>query len=109
MPKKPRQAHIPQQTKKRKIRRTPLATMSDAYLAPEPDSVGGFGQRSPVGPVAVAPEPAIRRAETRTAVVRSTGQLPTFERAYLVNELRQIGITAGGLLAFIVVLAVLLR
>jgi len=107
MPKRPRQAHIPQQTKKRKLRRTPLTTAADSYLAPE-DNGATFVQPPP--PAHGPAEPALsRRAEARTTVLRSAGQLPTFERSYLVNELRQIGLTAAGLLAFIVVLTVILR
>jgi hypothetical protein len=37
------------------------------------------------------------------------GQLPVFERAYLVGELRRIALTAGSLLAIIIVLAIVLR
>jgi hypothetical protein len=40
---------------------------------------------------------------------RAAGQLPTFERAYLVRELRQIGLTSLSLLSLIVVLALILR
>jgi hypothetical protein len=37
------------------------------------------------------------------------GQLPTFERSYIVDELRRIAIISGGLLALIVVLAIVMR
>lgn len=37
------------------------------------------------------------------------GQLPTFERSYLVSELRRIAITSGLLLTLIIVLAFVLR
>ena len=107
MPKRPRQAHIPQQAKKRKVRRNPLFTAADPYLAEE--KVVSFAERQPVATDALPSEALPRRAEARLAVVRSAGQLPTFERAYLVNELRQIALTATGLLAFIIVLTIVLR
>ena len=107
MPKRPRQAHIPQQSKKRKVRRNPLFTAADPYLAPE-ENVVPFRDRQPVAEPLPA-ETTSRRAEGRLVVVRTAGQLPTFERAYLVNELRQIAFTAAGLLAFIIVLTIVLR
>ena len=109
MPKRPRQAHIPQQAKKRKVRRTPVS--EEIYPAPIPN-VAGLGAQAPAGPISMPPASGSaghRRFEARTVAVRSAGQLPTFERSYLVNELRQIGLTAAGLLAFIIVLTVLLR
>jgi hypothetical protein len=48
-------------------------------------------------------------APVRPGTLRAAGQLPTFERGYLVEELRRIAMTAGSLLALIVVLAVVLR
>jgi hypothetical protein len=46
----------------------------------------------------------------REAAIRVIpGQLPTFERAYLVKELRQILLTAGSLLAVIIALSFVLR
>ena len=50
-----------------------------------------------------------RRSEAQAAVRVVPGQLPTFERAFLVSELRRIVVTAGALLALIVVLAIVLR
>lgn len=37
------------------------------------------------------------------------GQLPTFERSYLVRELTQIGVISGALLALLIVLSVVMR
>ena len=45
----------------------------------------------------------------RAGTVRAAGQLPTFERTYLVDELRRIAMTSGALLAVIVVLKILIR
>jgi len=118
MPKRPRQSHVPQQARKRKPRRGPVVTPADIYLVPEAPAAGsGLAARNPAGPIALEPEatgrqaePARgRRADARVTAVRQTGQLPIFERAYLVNELRQIGITAAGLFGLIVILTILLR
>jgi hypothetical protein len=97
----------------------------DVALAPTPDVVPDTVESAFAGepvfappPVQAAPvsaQPVARRRldmvqQRREAVVRTVpGQLPTFERGYLVSELRQIGITSGALFAFIVVLAILLR
>lgn len=136
MPKKPRQAHIPR-TRKRKARRpgqpTGIAASGavagdEAYeddedaptFANEPASISGLAGVDASGPVETRPWRARRtsrletlrrgREPSTTAGVRTVpGQLPVFERAYLIRELRQITITAGGLLAIIVVLTLLLR
>ena len=63
------------------------------------------------------PQPRIggRRLQTlrgnpETGAVRITpGQLPTYERSFLQEELRRIAMISGGLLAVILVLTVLLR
>ena len=123
MPKKPRQAHIPSQiTRRRKARRTngstPLATSSSGMLAePEPASL-------PVTESAAKRvEPAAERRSRRLDMLRAPqspsttsssvrvvpGQLPTFERAYLMRELRQIALTGTILLAAIIVLTIVLR
>ena len=39
----------------------------------------------------------------------STGQLPTFERAYLVRELTQIAVISSALLLLLIVLWVVMR
>lgn len=118
MPKKARRAHVPQQVvRKRKTARRPEPPSPIVDDAPEPEPA----LADP--PAAVTPAARSGRVETRPrrrlelltrardqATVRVVpGQLPTFERAYLVNELRRITITAGSLLAIIVLLAILLR
>lgn len=60
--------------------------------------------RGPRTPRAPRPLEAPRPSAQRVA-----GQLPTFERAYLMEELRRITMTAGSLLILIVVLALVLR
>jgi hypothetical protein len=139
MPKKRRNAHIPQQT----ARRRKAAARRD--FAPAPDQARDTEPRTdldgqpifagetanwssatagytPTGPVETRPHwidsqtarrEGRRRAELRggaTGQVRlAPGQLPTYERAYLVNELQRIGIISGSLLAVIIVLALVLR
>ncbi len=119
MPKRPRQAHVPQQPRKRKARRQPAAppaAPSDAeapVFAEAPPLVnvaGAFGDAS--GPVETRPHRRLDRlAESRERVtVRAVpGQLPTYERSYIMAELRLIGVTFGGLLALVLLLAVVLR
>jgi len=135
MPKKRRQAHIPQQVRKRKPARrlaVPPVPEERAGLDGSPAFAGDV--RAPAvsahagidGPAetrsnwpgqAIATEtPRHRRLEElrqrqQSAPIRAaaSGQLPTFERAYLMSELRRISITAGTLLALIVVLAIVLR
>jgi hypothetical protein len=118
MPKKPRQSHIPKQVTRRKARRpnVPAAVIEPAY-APEEAAyveVDGSVVHTPA-PVATAAEPRRRRLElvrqSREAMpLRSLpGQLPTYDRAYLVSELRTIGVITTALLALIIVLAIVLR
>ncbi len=69
---------------------------------------------APVARRAAQPRPG-RRLELVTRTRDSVslraipGQLPTFERSYLVRELRQITLTAGVLLAVIIALSLVLR
>lgn len=118
MPKRPRQAHVPKQsTRKRRQRRDSVTVPADAYLdVSGPVSIPGYG-RDPVGPIVMpgasrgprtprAPRPL---EAPRPSAQRVAGQLPTFERAYLMEELRRITMTAGSLLILIVVLALVLR
>jgi hypothetical protein len=51
----------------------------------------------------------VTRDREQTVVRVIPGQLPTFERSYLISELRRIGMISGSLLALIIVLTVLLR
>ena len=69
------------------------------------------------GPVDTRPQPRVggRRLQTlrgspETGGVRITpGQLPTYERSFLQEELRRIAMISGSLLALILVLFVVLR
>jgi hypothetical protein len=105
VPKKPRQAHVPQQTRRKKVRRTPLVTPEDVYLAPAPTAEADA--LTPRPRPRSAPQP--RLVPTRPALARAAGQLPTFERHYLMDELRRIAITGGALLLFVIILAVVFR
>jgi hypothetical protein len=133
MPKRPRQAHIPQQAKRRKSRRPTgesTATIADETrgqngsltVDEEPVFAGPPPMAEPAligtGPVATAPRTGRRLSTLRGAAPSEQtaaasraipGQLPTFERAYLMRELRQIAIVSSSLLALIVVLTIILR
>jgi hypothetical protein len=85
-------------------------------FAEEPVFAGGSlpGQS---GPVDTRPQPRtggrrlqMLRGNPETGAVRITpGQLPTYERSFLQEELRRIAMISGLLLAVIIVLTVLLR
>jgi len=121
VPKRPRQAHIPSQVRKRKVRRPGEAAAGQPRSYPEEpafvqDPVNGFGAAAfgASGPVDTRPRVGrrlelINRSSEQAAVRVVPGQLPVFERAYLVGELRRIALTAGSLLAIIIVLAIVLR
>ncbi len=108
MPKRPRQSHVPRQaaTRKRKATRRPLYSPEELYapnpVVEEPPPAAPERQRAVVG------QRRRQLSGDQSYAVRA-GQLPTFERGYLVDELRRIGITAAGLMALIIVLTVLLR
>jgi hypothetical protein len=52
----------------------------------------------------------LRGSANRDLAARvAPGQLPTYERGYLMEELRRISLISGGLLAVVLVLTVLLR
>ena len=126
VPKRPRQAHIPAQQRTSRKPKRPFMTagqraeaaeeLFEPNFAEEPVFAGGVlpGQS---GPVDTRPQPRIggRRLQTlrgnpETGAVRITpGQLPTYERSFLQEELRRIAMISGGLLAVILVLTVLLR
>ena len=117
MPKKARRSHVPGQPAKRKARR-PAGQPSVAPAAPEPvfaePPIAELPHLGAVGAVDTRPHRRLqlltqRRSEAQAAVRVVPGQLPTFERAFLVSELRRIVVTAGALLALIVVLAMVLR
>ena len=113
MPKRSRTSHIPSQIRRRKARRpndftSALATSETFHEIAEAEAA--------VVPVsATAPGPRMgRRLEAASRsregfVARGAGQLPTFERAYLVRELTQIGVISGALLALLLVLWMVMR
>jgi hypothetical protein len=86
-------------------------------FADEPLIAGGISTGVGSGPVDTRPQPRIggRRLQTLrgspdAGAVRITpGQLPTYERSFLQEELRRIAMISGGLLAFILILTILLR
>lgn len=136
MPKKRRQAHIPQQqTRKRRVARRPEFApvpapeervdldgnpiFADDVVAPTP-------AYDATGPVETRPQwigsagrqqrqPGRRMAELRGGASGQgaarivAGQLPTFERGYLREELRRIAITAGSLFGIIILLTIVMR
>jgi hypothetical protein len=116
MPKKSRQAHIPQQVRRRKARRPNLSS-PPVYQEPEAPSfvdepvLVAPGLQS-AGPVVARPG---RRLEQLTSAREggaprvTAGQLPLIDRAYLIDELRRIALISGSLLTFIVVLAIVFR
>ena len=117
MPKKPRQAHVPKQVAaRRKARRTatsqPVSVEPAPIFADEPViSVGSsMGGQSPVDTRPRTRLEVLRQSRDTVAPLRTVpGQLPTFERAFLVSELRRIGLISTALLGVIIVLTILLR
>jgi len=120
MPKRPRQAHVPQQPRKRKARRQPGTAAPGtpgedeapvfAEAPPLSSVAGAYGDAS--GPVETRPHRRVDRlvqSRERVSVRAVPGQLPTYERSYIMAEMRSIGIISGGLLAVVLVLAVVLR
>lgn len=116
MPKRPRRAHVPKQQAKHKARRPPTpaglpSPPPTPAFVPEPSAEG------PQPPAAVGAGRPLRRLEQLRATREHAhpgsralpGQLPTFERAYLVGELQRIAVTAGALFVLLVLLAVLMR
>jgi hypothetical protein len=116
MAKKTRQAHIPKQAvTRRKPRRpaTPAVAREPApVFADEPalNIAPAMGVQAPVDTRPRTRLEALRQSrETVTPMRVVPGQLPTFERAYLVSELRRIGVISTALLGLIIVLTILLR
>ena len=120
MPKKPRQAHIPPQAIKHRRARRPFmqgATSSEGLATAAGPTVDSFNSGSPAA-AAATPTPvrqrrrleAVRGPTEVTTVYRANpGQLPTFDRHYLMRELFQIGWMSGLLLGVIIFLAIVLR
>ena len=136
MPKKRRQAHIPQQVnrKRRVVRRPGFADapepeervdldgnpiFADDVVSPTPgyDATGPVETRAAwIGSTAQGQQrqPGRRVAQLRRGAMEpgtriAAGQLPTFTAGYLSEELRRIAITAGSLFAVIIVLAIIMR
>ena len=112
MPKKSRQAHVPGQAKKRKVRRTASSTFQGAGEAveAEDDAKDSEPAQSHQG----EPRPRRRldmvtRAREGSSVRAAPGQLPVFGRDYLAKELKQIGLISASMFALIIFLAVVLR
>ena len=96
----------------------PLRARQDEAVEAEPsfaDPPLYSGASVNSGPVDTRPDTGpYRRLQVaraaRDGVVRANpGQLPTFERAFIVRELRQIAMTSTALLGLIIVLTILLR
>jgi hypothetical protein len=114
MPKRSRTSHIPSQVQRRKPRRT--TDYSGALPSANPVSDEAAPLAGSTGSTATAVAPRVgRRLEAATRSRDSysgrviPGQLPTFERAYLIRELTQIAVISGSLLALLIVLWVVMR
>jgi hypothetical protein len=78
---------------------------------------GGVSTGIGSGPVDTRPQPRIggrrlqmvRGANEQTAIRITPGQLPTYERSFLQEELRRIMLISGALFAVILVLTIFLR
>ncbi len=111
MPKRPRQSHIPSQIRRRKPRREgTVQNLPEPVFADEPAvAMPGVGGSGPVDTRPRRRLQSLAQASEGGTLFRAAGQLPTFERSYLVRELRQIGITSFSLLGLIIVLALIIR
>jgi hypothetical protein len=122
MPKRSRTSHIPSQIRRRKPRRPNdftsalassqtlhnLAEAEAAVVPPTPEAAGATATATP-GPRMGRRLAAASRTRESFAPRANTGQLPTFERAYLVRELTQIAVISGALLLLLVVLFFVMR
>jgi hypothetical protein len=108
---------VPSQIRKRKARRAGQVPaypdtpdeVEPVFADPPVGEVNGFGAQAPVDTRPARRLELLRSSRDQATVRVVPGQLPTFERAYLVGELRRIALTAGALLAVIIVLAFVLR
>ena len=113
MAKRSRTSHIPSQIRRRKNRRPNDFTSALAESETFQEIAEAEAAVSPAAVAAPGPrmgrrlEAASRRREGYVA--RGAGQLPTFERAFLMRELTQIGVISGVLLALLLVLWVVMR
>lgn len=118
MPKRSRTSHIPSQIRRRKPRRpndfTNALAESQAFRNLAEAEAAAVPMTATATPVAAAPRMG-RRLEAATRSREgfggrtAPGQLPTFERSYLIRELTQIAAISGSLLLLIIVLAVIMR
>ena len=116
MPKKVRQAHVPKQqvARRRPVRRP----VNEAAVSPSP-VVAEEPARVDLPQAASAPSAVEARPRRRLELIQQTreaptlrtipGQLPTYEHAYLMRELRTIGTISTALLGLIIVLTIVLR
>ena len=126
VPKRSRQAHIPSQIHKRKPRRgfglagagAEVGGSIDPSFADPPSFMTNGGATAAIGgssgPVDTRPRTgrryeAMSRTRDQVNVRVIPGQLPVFERSYLMTELRRIFMISGSLLAVIIILAFILR
>jgi hypothetical protein len=124
VPKRPRQSHIPQQaTRRRKPRRifngavtADDADIDEAPVYADPPVFNSIGGSDAGGPVETRPwqrtgrrMEMLRGGNQTTSVRVIPGQLPTYERSFLKDELTRIFVTAGSLLLLIIILAIVLR
>jgi hypothetical protein len=127
VPKRPRQAHVPAQQRSTRKPKRPFMTASsraaeaaeelfEPNFADEP-LVAGVSTGIGSGPIDTRPQPRVggrrlqmvRGTGEQTGLRITPGQLPTYERSFLQEELRRITLISGGLLALILVLTILLR
>jgi hypothetical protein len=105
---------VPSQSRKRKVRKQQQLKVQDARpVAEERDAEIAVAVAERPESFAPSATPSARRAAARRAGAEAArqryGQLPTFDRAFLMRELRLISTTSIVLFALIVVLAILLR
>ena len=122
MPKRSRTSHIPSQIRRRKPRRPndftsalagsqalhDLAEAEAAVVPPSPEAAALAATATPEPRLGRRMAAATRARESFTPRA-NTGQLPTFERAYLVRELTQIAVISSALLLLLIVLFVVMR
>jgi hypothetical protein len=117
MPKRSRTSHIPSQIRRRKPRRPNDFTSALAESQTFRNLAEAEAGAVPLSPTA-APVAAPRMGRRLAAATGARegysgrtlpGQLPTFERAYLIRELTQIAVISGSLLLLLIVLWVVMR
>jgi hypothetical protein len=89
-----------------------MATTPEAPVFADPPAVDispAMGVQTPVDTRPYRRLAAVRQNQEAVPIRSLPGQLPTFERAYLIDELRRIGIISTGLLSLIIALTIVLR